>query len=316
MSYGINRLSHVLSRAWLVVGFALCMAVSPGAGATGSALSDHPRSGHPQSDHPRVVALDWAVAETLLVLGVTPLGLPETANYRRTVQVPELPPEVVNVGLRIEPNLEQIHFLDPDLILANAGQVALMGDRLREIAPTRGIAVFDPDRSSYEVVRDMVLEVGRLLDRREAAERYLRSADAALAAIELPDCALRRPVYLISILDQRHIMVYGPLSLFQEPLEALGLRNAWDGPTNGWGFAMVGFAQLAARPEARVVQIGPVPEARTGGLLRSRLWVNLPFVRERRMSVMPSVWVFGGFPTAHRFASLIARTLSESCTDG
>ena len=72
----------------------------------------------------RVVALDWACAETAQALGVTPVGMAQLADYRLWSGDLPMPQSVVDVGLRMEPNLELIRALRPDLILLSPMQQA------------------------------------------------------------------------------------------------------------------------------------------------------------------------------------------------
>ncbi len=60
---------------------------------------------------PRVVALEWASAETAQALGVTPVGMAQLADYRIWSGEMPMPDSVVDVGLRMESNLELIRAL-------------------------------------------------------------------------------------------------------------------------------------------------------------------------------------------------------------
>src|SRR5690606_7973612 len=68
----------------------------------------------------RIVALDWGLAETLIAIGQPPVGVPETRTYADWVISPALPTGTADVGLRVEPNLEILQQLAPDLILTIA----------------------------------------------------------------------------------------------------------------------------------------------------------------------------------------------------
>lgn len=254
---------------------------------------------------PRLLALDWSIVETLLVLGQAPLGVPETGNYGRTVQQPALPPGCVDLGLRVEPNLELIQALRPDLVLINSGQDGFLGANLRRIARTETLRIYGTPQNPYAQAAQETRRLAAMLGAEAVAERYLDGVEQRLATLPraAPDAA---PVYLISLLDQRHAMVYGARSIFQRGLDALGLRNAWQRPTNGWGFAMSGLAGLAAEPRARLLHIGPIPPEIEAALQGSRLWQGLPFIREGRFGLLPPLWVFGAVPTAERFSQLLA----------
>ncbi|MDX1559837.1 MAG: ABC transporter substrate-binding protein, partial [Marinobacter sp.] len=62
----------------------------------------------------RVIALNWAATEALLLLGVTPIGVADRDGYNVWVKEPELPEGVANIGTRVAPSLEAIAELKPD----------------------------------------------------------------------------------------------------------------------------------------------------------------------------------------------------------
>ncbi|MEH6774728.1 MAG: ABC transporter substrate-binding protein, partial [Cereibacter changlensis] len=111
-----------------------------------------------------------------------------------------------------------------------------------------------------------------------------------------------RPLLIVKFADDRLLDVFGAGSLFHDVLRPLGATNAWTGPTNAWGFASTGLEALAGHPEARLVIIEPAPPPR---LADSPLWRALPQVRAGRVTLLPPVWVFGGVPSALRFARLL-----------
>src|SRR5690606_22912571 len=67
----------------------------------------------------RIVALNWAATQSLLLLGISPVGVADKAGYATWVQEPELPEGVANVGTRVAPSLEAIAELKPDLIVTS-----------------------------------------------------------------------------------------------------------------------------------------------------------------------------------------------------
>jgi iron complex transport system substrate-binding protein len=67
----------------------------------------------------RVVTLDWAATEALLLLGVTPVGVADRDGYPIWVREPALPPGSYDVGARRAPSLEAIAELKADLIVSS-----------------------------------------------------------------------------------------------------------------------------------------------------------------------------------------------------
>ena len=129
----------------------------------------------------RVVALDWSLAETMLALGAVPLAVGEAPNYRTWLTEPRLPPQVVDLGLMTEPNLELLVQLAPDLILVGNGQEAAIGRLLERIAPTVALSIYNGSEPPLQRARAVALELASLLGREEAGTALLASADRAFA---------------------------------------------------------------------------------------------------------------------------------------
>lgn len=100
-------------------------------------------------------------------------------------------------------------------------------------------------------------------------------------------------------------------------MERLGLDNAWLGETGVYGQRNIGVEQLAGNRDARLIYISYDEDDATvlERLAGSPFWSHLPFVREGRVSSMPTFDVYGGFPTAERFARLLTESL-QSQADG
>ena len=267
---------------------------------------------------PRVAALDWGAVELLLGLDIVPVAVTQPEGYNRTVVAPALPPGVTDLGLVVEPNLEVLARVKPDLILGNALQVASQGDFLRRIAPTEAVSITAQAGTPYAQARAETRRIARLLGRESAAEALEARTEALLSELTAEACpGDRRPVALVWIVDHRNVVVYGRNSLFQTVLDHLGLANAWTGPTNAYGFAAIGIEQLAAGPpDSRIVHIGPIRSDAARALAASRLWQTLPAVRDHRVTVLPPVWFYGGLPAIARFARLMTEEQRGACAHG
>ncbi|WPP02046.1 ABC transporter substrate-binding protein [Pseudomonas sp. HR96] len=258
----------------------------------------------------QVAALDWGLVQTLLALGLTPAATAENALYRSSVREPQLPASVLELGLRSEPNLELLQELQPELILLGSDQ-AVLQDRLASIAASE---VFETDDqgSPCEQVARLTLAVAHRIGRSEAAQRYLAHAWASLAEARQRCLALApAALQVISVIDERRAMVFGRNSLFDDVLQRLGQRNAWVGQTNGWGFATIGFEQLAEQPEARLVYFNATPGLEQR-LADNPLWRNLPSVRRQQAIKLPEVLFYGAMPSAVSFAELLSSHLMQA----
>ncbi|MFG1287758.1 ABC transporter substrate-binding protein [Xanthobacter versatilis] len=265
---------------------------------------------------PRVVAFDWGIVETLLGLGVVPAGGAEGDGYAEWVREPALPPGIPDLGLRVEPNMEAVARLRPDLIVITP-QLASFEPMLARIAPTLSLAIFDEDGDVWTRARQVALALAAATGRKDAGARLLAQADAALEAARPKVAPLTaRPLYLASFVDARHVRVYGRGSLFDAVLTRLGIANAFTGPTSFWGFATFGLEHLAAAQDAALLVFEPVPPEARATLAHGPLWQRLPMVEAGRIGLLPTVWSFGGLVSAMRFARVLADHAAASAVSG
>ena len=265
---------------------------------------------------PRVVALDWALASTLVAMGRPPVGAAEPDLYRRWVADPVLPAGVADVGLRVQPNLERVAALRPDLILIGP-LIEPARPALAAIAPVVAYSAFGPERHPLPASREIAADLGRRLGAQREADALLARADAAFDAARAalaPGAA--RPLLLVGLLDERHVSVHGRGSLFGDVLARLGLANAWTRATTVWGTSAVGVEALAAYPDADLAVLEPVPPGTREVLARPGLWTSLAALRTGRTVTLPPAWMFGDAVAAARFAGLLAAALGSDARAG
>ncbi len=256
-------------------------------------------------DPQRVVALEWLPAELLLALGVTPYGVADIPNYRLWVNEPALPDSVIDVGLRTEPNLELLTQMKPSFIVWSAGY-GPSPEKLARIAPGRGFTFSDGKRPLAMAQRSL-LEMADLLGKTQQAKRHLAEFDALMESLR-PRFAGRgdRPLLMISLLDPRHVLVFGENCLFREVLDRFGIKNARHGEAAFWGSVSVGIDRLAAFNEADVICFDHGNERDMAQLLATPLWQAMPFVRAGRFQRVPAVWFYGATLSAMHFARVLA----------
>tara|TARA_R100000687_G_scaffold80734_1_gene76619 strand:+ start:648 stop:1583 length:936 start_codon:yes stop_codon:yes gene_type:complete len=265
----------------------------------------------------RVIALNWAATEALLLLGVTPIGVADRDGYNAWVREPELPEGVANVGTRVAPSLEAISELKPDLIVTSS-EMAPAANLLERIAPTYVVSVYKQGSRPFEKASSMLTTLGEMLNREERAKSVLNDIDQTLQAQRhrLENAGLTdRPVALVNFLDDRHVRVYAPNGLFQRALNALGLENAWPHSGNYWGFSVVGLEALAPYQDSRIVVISPTLPGLSDTLANSPFWTYLPPVQRDQVYQIDPVWPFGGVFPVKRLATLLADGLLAGGSD-
>lgn len=263
---------------------------------------------------PRIAALEHRIVETILALGIAPVAMQDPFNYRRWTVEPALPGSVLDVGTEPEPNMEYLAELRPDLILIPEERQDLA--RLAAIAPLERLRMTPGGGvSEYDHFIHMTRAAGTLLDREREARQV---ADGVEAEVDRTGRLLSplggKPLYLATLVDERHVWVYGRANLFQTVLDRAGLTNSWNRDSL---FEAVGIERLAERPDASLIYIQNNQPGLPAGLDDSPLWHALHFVREGRVHGIPSVTPFGALPTAGRFARLLTGALATvASSDG
>ena len=259
-------------------------------------------------DPQRIVALEWLPVELLLALGITPYGIADIPNYKLWVSEPPLPDSVIDVGLRTEPNLELLTEMKPSFLLWSAGY-GPSPEKLARIAPGRGFN-FSDGKKPLVVARQSLQEMAQLFNLQASAERHLTEYDRFIASLK-PRFMQRgaRPVLLTSLLDSRHMLVFGSNSLFQDVLDEYGIPNAWQGETNFWGSTAVSIDRLAAYKDVDVLCFDHGNDKEMAALMSTPLWQAMPFVRGGRFQRVPAVWFYGATLSAMHFARILDNAL-------
>ncbi len=300
-------ISSLKRAGWLLCLLApLGLQASP---ASQSAITDTARP----SEHtlvPRIATVDWTIAETLLALGVTPLAVGDVSAYRAWVGEPLLPADVVDIGLRAQPNRELLAELKPDRILISP-LAAPLAQTLSRIAPVQSIALYDPQTDLWQRLHEATLTIAALVHKTAEANVLLTDLNRDLEQMKQTLPAELPPLLVVQFIDERHVRVFGRHSLFEAVMQRLALRNAWQGETNAWGFSVASLEQFLSIPEARLVVVDPIPVGVSERLQEPGLWQHLPLVQQAPVLHLPAVWSFGGVLAARRFATLLSEALQQ-----
>lgn len=257
----------------------------------------------------RVAAVDWAMLETTLALGVTPVAGSELKLFRRGALEPAVPAEVADIGLRGEINAEMLLRARPDLILISPWYDKYRGV-LARVAPLESFSIYEPGRPPYAAAQAATRRLGARLARGAEADALVVRADAQFSELGARLARFRdRPFLVANFGDARHFRAFGADSLFADVLGRLSLRSAWDGGSAYAAVATVGLEALAAIPEAWIVVLGPTPPGVMRELGDSPFWRAMPQVAAGRVIELDPVNPFGALPAAMRFARLLGEAL-------
>ncbi|CAI1049599.1 Fe(3+)-hydroxamate ABC transporter substrate-binding protein FhuD [Serratia ficaria] len=256
-------------------------------------------------DIARIAALEWLPVELLLALGVMPLAVADIHNYNLWVEEPKLPASVVDVGQRTEPNLELLQQLKPSLVLLSQGY-GPTPQKLQPIAPTMSFGFNDGSGKPLTVARQSLQALAQRLGLETRAVQHLAQFDRFIQdARRRLQAYTRQPLLMFSLIDSRHALVIGQKSLFQEVMDRLGIKNAWEGETNFWGTAVVGIERLMSVSHARAIYLDHGNQAMLDKVSATPLWRALPFVRQNQLRQVPAVWFYGATLSAMRFCRVL-----------
>ena len=254
----------------------------------------------------RVVVLDTGELDSLVALGVTPVGAVTTdvaTGFLSYLQGAAA--DVEEVGTIGEPNLEAIAALQPDLILSNEVRHAELYDELSQIAPT----VFAADLGdTWKENFDLAAEaLGMEDEAAEVMEQYQSDAEALGASLEIAEGTTVSPVRFLA----GGIRVYSPRSFIGTVLSDIGLPLVelpeGEVPT----FAELSPEQITQADADLVLysSYGTTQESGQEAVVAGPLWSRLSAVEEgRAFEVEDDVFYTGIGPTA---ASLIVERLGE-----
>ena len=263
-------------------------------------------------EHPpqRVVALSWESAEQLLELGVTPLAVADADDYRKWVVRPALPPSVQPAGGRLEPNLELLASLKPDLIIISPSLLD-MRDQLKRIAPVLYFDAYRHDHDNAKVARDIYLQLAGLFGRTALAERRLAGLEQGFARLRgqlHQHFGARLPqVDVVRFASPAVVYVYGNNSMPLHALQRLGIASTPQSAASIWGVTQQKVVDLGQLRDSVVLYQQPFDQA--GKLFGTPLWQAMPFERGGRFAAVRSTWSYGGIFSLYYLAEALSEAL-------
>lgn len=259
---------------------------------------------------PRVVALSWEATEYLLTLGITPLAIADRDDYRFWVSATPLPPQVLDAGSRLEPNLERLYALKPELIVINPA-LAGMQHNLQRIAPTLLLDAYREDHDNRAAAERLQGQLAKRLGKLATHQAFVRQHQAATLEwrrrLTARYGAKPPPVCVVRFASTTSFWAYGANSQPEAALHALGLSNACPQARSAWGTRLRKLPDLLTLGQGWLVHIAPF--SHQAELERSALWQALPAVRQQRVIALSAAWTNGGLASQARLEQLLAEAL-------
>ncbi|WP_329389355.1 iron-siderophore ABC transporter substrate-binding protein [Streptomyces sp. NBC_01351] len=269
-----------------------------------------------------VVGTEWNVVESLICLGVAPVGVSDVKGYKTWNTAVPLKNEPKDVGTRGEPSMDTIASLKPDLILATTDLPPAAIEQLRKVAPVLTVHAAAASDPIGQMTKNLDLiaqatgtteKAGTLKQQFQAkldeGKKALADAGRAGTPFAFADG------YVVS--NQVSIRPYTSGSLLGGVNEKLGLKNAWTvegdpayglGTTDVEGLTKLGDVEFAYIGNDGDKDSNPF----TGALAQDKVWTSLPFVQKGNVHRLPDgIWMFGGPESMSKYVDAVVAALKK-----
>ncbi|MEV4036025.1 iron-siderophore ABC transporter substrate-binding protein [Streptomyces umbrinus] len=271
----------------------------------------------------KVVATEWNEVESLITLGVDPVGVADVKGYKTWDTAVPLKNEPKDIGTRGEPSMDTVASLSPDLIVASSDLPPAAVKQLRKIAPVLGIKSADASDQVGQMLEnlDLIAKATGTTDKARTArtnfEAKVAEGQKALAdaGLDGTDFAFADG-YVTS--NQVSLRPYTSGSLIGAVNEQIGLKNAWKVKGDAaYGLGTTDVEGLTALPkDVQFAYIGNDDDKGstpfTGALAKNAVWTSLPFVKADKVHRLPDgIWMFGGPQSMEAYIDAVVDALTK-----
>jgi iron complex transport system substrate-binding protein len=164
----------------------------------------------------RIVVDSPSIAHYMSLYNVPLVGIPTT-----TKPMPEEYEGLTDIGIAVQPNIETIVSLDPDLYVGDKVLEQFSKDQVESY----GINTVYIDNSSYEAVFDSVLEIGELLGFKDIGETFVSEQRAQESVIleQAEELAGKKVALIMGTAEAYQLAT--PNSYLGSILEKIGVEN-------------------------------------------------------------------------------------------
>ncbi|MEU2575276.1 iron-siderophore ABC transporter substrate-binding protein [Streptomyces anulatus] len=268
----------------------------------------------------RVVGTEWNVVESLVTLGVQPVGVADVKGYTAYNTAAPLAKGVKDIGTRGEPSVATVAGLEPDLIIATTDLSDSAIAQLSKAAPVAVVRSADASRQIDQMV-DTVELIGKATGNEDEAESEVDSFRKAVAdgKKKLADAGLdgEKVAFADGWQEGNQVSVrpYAKGSLLSDVNTELGLVDPWKlkgdaayglAATDVEGLTKIGDAQFAY-----IANDSDGGDPFADGLKDNAVWKSLPFVKEDEVHRLPDgIWMFGGTASMREYIDALVGALT------
>lgn len=171
----------------------------------------------------RVVALEFSFVQALDALDVVPVGISDDDQSKRIEQLLGKQITYGSVGTRLEPNLELVSTLMPDLIIADQIRHSAIYAQLSAIAPTIVLNSWEGD---YQTIKESVVTIADALGDKAKGEKVLAAHDAAIQSLVAKIPAGEKRRFLLAVANADSMSLHTSASFTGTVFKAMGLTPA------------------------------------------------------------------------------------------
>ncbi len=269
----------------------------------------------------RVIGTEWNVVESLVSLGVKPVGVADVKGYNEWDTAAPVAADTKDIGTRGEPSVDTVAALHPDLIVATTDLEESAIAQLEKVAPVLVVRSADASRQIDQMLDNAEL-VAKATGTEEKAAAEKASFEKAIAdgKAKLADAGLAGAglAFADGWLQGNQVSVrpYVKGSLLSDVNAELGLKDPWQlKGDEAYGLASTDVEGLTKLPaDTRFAYIandsdGSDPFA--GGLKDNAVWKSLPFVQAGKVYRLPDgIWMFGGTASMKQYVSALVSALT------
>ncbi|MFF7307939.1 ABC transporter substrate-binding protein [Streptomyces sp. NPDC008137] len=271
----------------------------------------------------KVVATEWNEVESLITLGVDPVGVADVKGYKTWDTAVPLKNEPKDIGTRGEPSMDTVASLSPDLIVASSDLPDAAVKQLKKIAPVLEIKSADASDQIGQMFTnlDLIAKATGTTDKAEAARKSFDAKVAegkkALADAKLDGSDIAFADGYVNA-NQVSLRPYTDGSLIGSVNKQLGLKNAWKVKgDSAYGLGTTDVEGLTALPkDVRFAYIGNDEDKTSnpfsGQLRKNAVWTSLPFVKADQVHRLPDgIWMFGGPESMEAYIDALVGELTK-----
>ncbi|OIX92512.1 iron citrate ABC transporter substrate-binding protein [Staphylococcus equorum] len=172
----------------------------------------------------RVVALEFSYVEALAALDIKPVGIADDGKKDRILKpIREKIGDYKSVGLRKQPNLEEISNQKPDLIIADTNRHKGIQKDLEKIAPTILLPSFDSD---YKDNLDAFKTIAKAVGEEDKGKERLKEHQDLMSEYSKEITMDKSEPVLATVIAKSGLLSHPENTYVGELLKELGFKNA------------------------------------------------------------------------------------------